>query len=405
MKIIKNRVYNQLDAQQPEEQAGFRKKYRTIDHIHTLNQLVEKAKEYKINVYVMFVDYRNAFDSIKHKRIWEGLTKQGVPRKILRILKEMYGKAKAYVKMDKKGPKFEIANGIKQGDPMSSNIFNCVLEEIFRVMDWSNKGINIGGTYLNNLRFADDIVLISTTKEELQEMANELEKISREEGLNINIDKTKYMSNVEGDEGGVVIETGEIEKTEEYVCLGQTISMKEGIKRELKVRKSKAWGKFWSLQKIFRSKLSTEAKIRILESSVIPVLCYGAETWALTKSEVEGIQKTQRAMERIILGIKRGTKIRNEEIRKRTNSKEVGYLIKKQKFKYAGHMIRGSKERWARKVTDWLPYGNRRGRGRPNTRWEDEIKNRVGVAWEREVWNRETWRKIGEAYAQQWVVC
>ena len=57
--------------------------------------------------------------------------------------------------------------------------------------------------------------------------------------------------------------------------------------------------------------------------------------------------------------------------------------------------MRGKKGRWARKRTEWVRYGNRRGRGRLGTRWEDEIKNRVGVAWEREVWNREIWRKIG----------
>jgi len=44
-----------------------------------------------------------------------------------------------------------------------------------------------------------------------------------------------------------------------------------------------------------------------------------------------------------------------------------------------------------------------RVRGRPATRWEDQIKNGVGVSWEREVWNRNVWRRIGEAYAQEWV--
>ena len=60
-------------------------------------------------------------------------------------------------------------------------------------------------------------------------------------------------------------------------------------------------------------------------------------------------------------------------------------------------MMRGKKDRRARKIMEWISYGNRRGGGRPETRWEDEIKNRVRVAWEREVWNREVWRKIGEA--------
>jgi len=56
-------------------------------------------------------------------------------------------------------------------------------------------------------------------------------------------------------------------------------------------------------------------------------------------------------------------------------------------------------------VTEWLPYGKKRARGRPKTWWEDEIRYRVGLNWEREVWVRECWRRIGEAYAQQWVAC
>lgn len=69
IKILKNRVYKQLDLNQLEEQAGFRKKYSTIYHIHTLNQVIEKAKEYKIDLYLMFVDYWKVFDSVSHAKI------------------------------------------------------------------------------------------------------------------------------------------------------------------------------------------------------------------------------------------------------------------------------------------------------------------------------------------------
>ena len=55
--------------------------------------------------------------------------------------------------------------------------------------------------------------------------------------------------------------------------------------------------------------------------------------------------------------------------------------MKKQKYKFAGHILRGPKERWTRKATEWLPYGRKRRKGRPRTRWEDEIRFRVGTAW------------------------
>ena len=56
-----------LDFHQPREQAGFRASYSTIDHLHAVNQLQEKANEYDIPLWFAFVDYKKAFDSIEFK--------------------------------------------------------------------------------------------------------------------------------------------------------------------------------------------------------------------------------------------------------------------------------------------------------------------------------------------------
>ena len=49
-----------LDENRPKEQAGFRSKYSTTDHIHAINQLKEKCREYNIALCVAFVDYEKA---------------------------------------------------------------------------------------------------------------------------------------------------------------------------------------------------------------------------------------------------------------------------------------------------------------------------------------------------------
>ncbi len=82
---------------------------------------------------------------------------------------------------------------MKQGDPLSANLFNSVLEEIFRKLDWEEKGVKINGQWLNNLRFADDIVLISSNIDESKVMADELRKKSRKAGLTMNLSKTKII--------------------------------------------------------------------------------------------------------------------------------------------------------------------------------------------------------------------
>lgn len=81
-KIITNRIKNTLEAQQPTEQAGFRRNFSTIDHLFTINQLIQKCEEYNIEVYLLFIDYTKAFDSVKHRSVIEAMKDQGIEKKI-----------------------------------------------------------------------------------------------------------------------------------------------------------------------------------------------------------------------------------------------------------------------------------------------------------------------------------
>jgi hypothetical protein len=400
MKILRNRMYCHLDNNQSQSQAGFRKGYSTIDHIHTINQVLEKSNEYNLEIHFLFVDFHKAFDTIDHCRLWEAMHKQGCQTEVIRILQNLYQNAEAYIKIESAGPRFKVKRGVKQGDPLSPNLFTCALESIFRELDWEEYGMSINGMRLHNLRFADDLILISGNKDELERMGEELFAKCDEWGLQANKIKTKYMSN--NIDTQLTIEGTIIEKVEEYTYLGQVISISKGIESELAVRKEKAWRSYWSLKGIFKGNMSIRSKIRVLEMCVMPVLCYGAQTWALTKSQVEGLRVTQRTMERSILKIKKRDKIRNRDIRGQTQSTDVGYKIKKAKFQYAGHIMRSERERWTKILTEWRPYEGKRNKGRPKTRWRDELERRVGKFWHRETQDRKKWKLIGEAYARQW---
>lgn len=72
---------------------------------------------------------------------------------------------------------------------MSPDLFNAVLEHHFQISNWKNYGVKINEELLNNLRFADDVVLIAESQEYLLKMINDLSVKSEEIGLSINFNK------------------------------------------------------------------------------------------------------------------------------------------------------------------------------------------------------------------------
>ena len=111
MIILKNRCYDALDSCQGQEQAGFRKSYSAIDHIQTISQVLEKTREYNLDIALLFVDFNKAFDSLYHQKIWETLAIQGVQKDIIKILEETYKNSTAQIRLDRTGEPFPIKRG------------------------------------------------------------------------------------------------------------------------------------------------------------------------------------------------------------------------------------------------------------------------------------------------------
>ncbi|XP_057335067.1 uncharacterized protein LOC130673870 [Microplitis mediator] len=173
------RIAPVIDAHQPIEQAGFRSGFSTMDHI----------------LYLAFIDYKKAIDSISHESIWESLKALNTNEKYINILKNIYSNSTSRVKLDRVGEVINIKRGVRQGDPISLKLFIAVLQHAMGELPWSNQGININGNFLSHLRFADDIILFSETPHQLNTMVNELNQASIKTGLEMNLDKTKIMSN------------------------------------------------------------------------------------------------------------------------------------------------------------------------------------------------------------------
>ena len=175
--ILYGRLYPVLDQRQAEDQAGFRKSYQTTDHLATYRLIEQKCHEWGIKMWTATVDFTKVFDSISHKSIWEALKSCNVNYGYIRLLrKKICRDQKASVQTDEESNIFDIQKGTKQGDPMSSLLFNTVLQyslkdEIQRGHKKKRMGIYLSDhdrDCLTNLRFADDVMLFATSKEQIR---------------------------------------------------------------------------------------------------------------------------------------------------------------------------------------------------------------------------------------------
>lgn len=123
-KIILNRIKIIAEKVLPESQCGFRPGRSTTDMIFTRRQLQEKATEQQQALYVVFVDFAKAFDTVDRETLWKVLELYGCPEKIVKIIKcfheGMSGKVSIGGDMS---DTFKINHGVKQGCVLAPTLF------------------------------------------------------------------------------------------------------------------------------------------------------------------------------------------------------------------------------------------------------------------------------------------
>ena len=200
--ILYGRLYPKLDQNQAEDQAGFRKTYQTTDHLATYRMLEQKCHEWGIKMWTSTVGFTKAFESVSHISIWEALQSCNVDHCYVCLLRKIYKDQKASVQTDEESEIFDIQKGSKQCDPMSSLLFNTVLQYALQnvIQRWQKKGMGIylsnqERDCLTNLRFADDVMLFATSRGQIRNMMCEFKDATEKVGLRIHPAKTKILSN------------------------------------------------------------------------------------------------------------------------------------------------------------------------------------------------------------------
>ncbi|GFN89036.1 endonuclease-reverse transcriptase [Plakobranchus ocellatus] len=120
----------------------------------------------------------------------------------------------------------DIKRGLRQDCVLSPDLFSLYSEIIMRNLE-NHPGIKVGGQNINNLRYADDTVLIAENKEDLQKLLNIVKEESRKKGLELNNKKTEVMvisRKQESPKCDIFINEVKLRQTEKFKYLGTIIS-------------------------------------------------------------------------------------------------------------------------------------------------------------------------------------
>jgi hypothetical protein len=117
----------------------------------------------------------------------------GVPKKLIRLIKMCLTETYSRVRVGKNlSDMFPNRYGLKQGDALSPLLFNFALEYAIRRVQVYQDGLKLNGTH-QLLAYADDVNLLGGSAHTVKENAEALVVATKEIGLEVNADKTKYM--------------------------------------------------------------------------------------------------------------------------------------------------------------------------------------------------------------------
>ena len=183
-RILQDRL-PQLAELLHESQCDFRNKCGCSDMIFVVWQLVEKSWEHQAKMLCICIDLRKAYDSVPRAALWQALGKLGVPDSTIELIKSLHQETRAKLRVD--GAlldEMNISNRLRQGcclTPVLFKVYACVLVERWtaRIQRIDGIGVhlkykhdrklfqrythNAEETRLNELQFADDAALLTTT--------------------------------------------------------------------------------------------------------------------------------------------------------------------------------------------------------------------------------------------------
>ena len=409
----------------------------TTDAIFVNRQLQEKYLAVNKRLYMAFVDLEKAFDRVPRKVTWWAQRKLGAEEWIVRLVQGMYANARSRVPVGEGFSKeFEVKVGVHQGSVLSPLLFIIVLEALSREF---RAGVPWEDLYADDLVIiADSLeecvrrlliwkkaiekkglrvnagktkVMICGAGLDLLQSSGEYpcavcrtgvgnnsiycngcklwvhKKCSGLQRLTPNPDYrcARCMGNARPIDGRpqseVQVGPDKLEVVASFCYLGDMLSVGGGCEMAVTTRVKTAWKKFRELLPVLTSRhLSYKTRGHVYSSCVRSAMLHASETWPLTKTNLQRLQRNDRAMIRQICSIKPEdvARVRSSELLAKLQLEDLDLILRERRLRWFGHV-----ERWS---------------GAIRTAYDMQIDGKRGGAGR----HKQTWKKLTEKDCREW---
>lgn len=345
LRILGRRLERVAEDYISPNQFGFRREKGTREAIGILRTICERSIEFGNSVYACFVDLEKAFDRIDWKILLSTLKEIGVDWRDRRMIKQLYLKQTASVRiLGSNTRKATIGQGVRQGCPLSPLLFSIYQERMMReVMENMQDGIQVGGSTIAEVRFADDQALLADSEEGLQRIMGRLDQVAQGFNMKINLKKTKVMhiSKSIGDKLDIQIRGTQLEQVHRFRYLGSIIQSDGRTNEEIKARLAMGRLAFGRKKELLSNGLHPQIKNRIIKSFVWSIAMYACETWTLKEDDKRRIEAFEMWIWRRSQNISWRDKVTNEEVLRRVSQeRQLMKEITRRKKNWIGHILR-----------------------------------------------------------------